>query len=58
MMPRADRTAHSYSEADMAKMFPTAIAAPETGTIGSEELQEHARLHKRWAAARVTVCRG
>ena len=52
------RWPHSYSGDDMAKMFPTAIAAPETETIGLEELQEHARLHKRWAATRITVSLG
>ena len=63
LVPEADfhdvtRWPHSYSEDEMAKMFPTAVAAPEMETIGAEELREHERLHKRWAATKITISRG
>ena len=63
VVPEADfhdvtRWPHSYTEEEMGKMFPTAGAAPETETISDEELQEHGRLHRRWAATRITCTRG
>ena len=63
VVPEADfhdvtRWPHSYSEEEMGRMFPTAVAAPETETISDEELQEHGRLHRRWAATRITCTRG
>ena len=54
----ATRWPHSYSEEEMGKMFPTAVAAPETEVIEPSELREHERLHKRWAATRITISRG
>ena len=63
VVPEADfhdvtRWPHMYSEEEMGKMFPTAVAAPETESISEEQLQEHGRLHRRWAAVRVTTSRG
>ena len=63
VVPEADfhdvtRWPHMYSEDEMGKMFPTAVAAPETETISEEQLQEHGRLHRRWAAVRITTSRG
>ena len=63
VVPEADlhdvtRWPHSYTEEEMGRMFPTAVAAPETETISEEELQEHGRLHRRWAAVRITCSRG
>ena len=39
-------------------MFPTAVAAPEVESVTSEDLDEHGRLHQRWAAQRGRVSRG
>ena len=63
VVPEADfhdvtRWPHMYSEDEIGKMFPTAVAAPETETISEEQRQEHGRLHRRWAAVRVTTSRG
>ena len=49
---------HMYDEEMREQMFPTAVAAPEVEPASSEELDEHGRLHRRWAAHRVTVSRG
>lgn len=63
IVPEADahdpsRWPHSYSEAQQATMFPTAVAAPEVDPPSAEELLEHTRLHQRWAAVRMSVTRG
>ncbi len=41
----------------MAKMFPTAIAAPDFETIDPEERDELGRLHRRWAAVKISITR-
>ena len=62
VVPEADfhdatRWPHSYTEEEIGRMFPVAVAAPETETIDPGALQEHAHLHRRWAAVRVTTSR-
>ena len=49
---------HMYDEVLREQMFPTAVAAPEVETASKEDLDEHGRLHRRWAAQRVTISRG
>ena len=49
---------HMYDEQLREQMFPTAVAAPEVEKASDEELGEHGRLHRRWAAQRITVSRG
>jgi hypothetical protein len=49
---------HMHSAELQAKLFPVATAVPETETIDDETREEHARLHRRWAATRVAVARG
>ena len=63
VVPEADfhdvtRWPHSYTEEEIGKMFPMAVAAPEMETIDPDQLREHERLHRRWAAVRTTVTRG
>ena len=48
---------HMYSEELQASMFPTAIPVPERETVDPEALAEHARLHRRWAATRISFTR-
>ena len=49
---------HLHSEELQAKLFPVATAVPEMETIDDETREEHARLHRRWAATRLSVARG
>ena len=49
---------HMYDEVLREQMFPTAVAAPEVETASKEDLDEHGRLHRRWAAQRITISRG
>ena len=49
---------HMYEEQLRERMFPTAVAAPEVEAASKEDLDEHGRLHRRWAAQRVMVSRG
>ena len=49
---------HLHSEELQAKLFPLATAVPETETIDAEARDEHARLHRRYAAVRFSVARG
>ena len=49
---------HMYDEELREQMFPTAVAAPEVESASNEDRDEHGRLHRRWAAHRVTVSRG
>ena len=58
MLHDIGRWPHLYDEEMREYMFPTAVAAPEVESATAEELDEHGRLHRRWAARRVTVSRG
>ena len=49
---------HMHDEEMRARLFPIAVAVPELESISEEDRQEHARLHRRWAATRITVTRG
>ena len=49
---------HLHSEELQDKLFPLATAVPETETIDAEARDEHARLHRRYAAVRLSVTRG
>ena len=49
---------HLHSVELQAKLFPVATAVPEIETIDDETREEHARLHRRWAATRLSVARG
>ena len=49
---------HLYPEQLQAQMFPTATAAPEV--IGEDfgECDDLGKLHRRWAATRISITRG
>ena len=49
---------HLHSDEVQAKLFPTAVAVPEIENIDDETREEHARLHRRWAATRLSDARG
>ena len=49
---------HLHSEELMEKMFPTAVAAPAVDTVSPEEVDELGKLHRRWAAKRISITRG
>ena len=49
---------HLHSAELQARLFPVATAVPEIETIDAETREEHARLHRRWAATRLSVSRG
>ena len=49
---------HLHSEELMARMFPTAVAAPSVDDVSVEEAGELGRLHRRWAAVRIGITRG
>ena len=49
---------HMYSKDLQNAMFPTAIAVPDRDDVDPHALEEHARLHRRWAATRISVTRG
>ena len=49
---------HLYPSDLREAMFPTAVAAPEVETIDAEALDELGKLHRRWAAHRISVTRG
>ena len=49
---------HLHSAELQAKLFPVVIAVPEIETIDEEAKNEHAKLHRRWAATRLLVSRG
>ena len=49
---------HLHSAELQAKLFPVAAVVPEIETIDAETRAEHARLHRRWAATRMTISRG
>ena len=49
---------HLHSPEQIKKLFPLVVAVPEIETIGNEERDEHAILHRRWAGVRLTVSRG
>ena len=49
---------HLYSDNLRDAMFPTAVAAPEYEVIAPEEKDELKRLHRRWAAHRISITRG
>jgi hypothetical protein len=49
---------HLHSEELQEKLFPVAVAVPETESIDEETRNEHARLHRRWAATRLSISRG
>ena len=49
---------HLHSPAQMDRMFPTAIAAPEVETADPECRDELGQLHRRWAAKKITITRG
>ena len=49
---------HLYTEELQASMFPTAIPVPEMEAVDPDALAEHARLHRRWAATRISFTRG
>ena len=49
---------NQYDEVLREQMFPTAVAAPVVETASKEDLDEHGRLHRRWAAQRITISRG
>ena len=51
------RWPHMYDEKMRDLMFPTAVAAPEYETVDPEDLDEHGKLHRRWAAQRLKVSR-
>ena len=39
-------------------MFPVAVAAPEFELVDADALDEHGKLHRRWATHRIAVTRG
>ena len=49
---------HLHSAELQAKLFPVAVAVPEIEDIDEEARNEHAKLHRRWAATRLSVSRG
>ena len=49
---------HLYPAKLQEAMFPTAVAVPEVETVDPDALAEHARLHERYAATRITFTRG
>ena len=49
---------HLHSAELQAKLFPVAKAVPEFENVDAEARDEHARLHRRWAAIRLSVSRG
>ena len=49
---------HLHSEELMARMFPTAVAAPSVDDVSAEEAGELGRLHRRWAAIKIGITRG
>ena len=49
---------HLHSAEIQTKLFPVAVAVPDIETIDEETKYEHARLHRRWAATRLSVSRG
>ena len=49
---------HMHSAELQARLFPVATSVPEVENIDDETREEHARLHRRWAATRLSVARG
>ena len=49
---------HLHSADLVDKLFPTAVAVPETETITEEAKNERRDLHRRWAATRLVIARG
>ena len=49
---------HLHSTELQAKLFPIAVAVPGVETIDEESKNEHAKLHRRWAATRLSISRG
>ena len=49
---------HLHAEDLRERLFPTATSVPEMETIPEDVRDEHRRLHRRWAATRLTIARG
>ena len=49
---------HLYPEKLQEAMFPTVVPVAARELVDEDALNEHSRLHRRWAATRVTISRG